>query len=301
MRFALLLLGCAAACSHGSGPAADGGAADLAAAATGDFANPTRVTIVGWSDDAMEPFLSRDGRYLLFNNSNDPSVDTNLHFAERVDDLTFQYRGPIGGVNTTSLDAVASEDDAGTFYFISTRSYSTTQSTIYRGAFVDGNVSGVALVGGVPALGTGHVIFDAVVSADGGTLAFAEGVFDSAGGPRSADIVLANGSAGGAFARVPNSAVTLQAINLPGGIQYAPLFSASKLELYFTRLVGTDATIFGASRASTSAPFDAPRALAAISGFAEAPTLSVDEKSLYYHAHDPANGGKLAIYRVTRP
>jgi len=43
----------------------------------------------------MEPFITRDGRYLLFNNSNDPLVDTNLHYAERIDDLTFAYRGEI--------------------------------------------------------------------------------------------------------------------------------------------------------------------------------------------------------------
>jgi hypothetical protein len=289
------VLVCAAACSR-SASVADGGAPD-AAMGGGEFANPERVTIVGWSDDAMEPFISRDGRYLFFNNSNDPSVDTNLHYAERIDDLTFQYRGEIGGVNTTALDAVASEDDVGTFYLISNRSYATTQSTIYRGAFTNGSVSGVALVPGVPALATGRVIFDVVVTADGATLAFAEGLFDAAGGPHSADIILASGSASGAFARAPNSAATMQAVNAAGGTQYAPVFSASKLEIFFTRIVSGVPAIFGASRASSDAPFEAPRAIAAISGFAEAPTLSVDEKSLYYHFRD---GARFAIYRVTR-
>lgn len=36
------------------------------------FADPERVTIQGYDGDAMEPFLSRDGRFLLFNNRNDP-------------------------------------------------------------------------------------------------------------------------------------------------------------------------------------------------------------------------------------
>lgn len=292
------LLVLAAACSRGTSGGGDGGGMlDLAMGGGGDFASPARVTILGWSEDAMEPFISRDGRYLFFNNSNAPSVDTNLHYAERIDDLTFQYRAEIGGVNTTTLDAVASEDDAGRFYFISTRSYATTQSTIYRGAFSDGTVSGVELVAGVPALATGHVIFDAVVTADGATLAFADGVYDAAGGPHSADIVLAN-QAGGGFARVPDSAATMQAINVAGGIQYAPVLSASKLEIYFTRLEGTQAVIYGASRASSDAPFEAPRSIDAITGFAEAPTLSLDEKSLYYHALD---GARFAIYRVTRP
>ncbi len=57
------------------------------------FANPQRVTIQGYNDHAMEPFITRDGRYLLFNNLNQPSVNTNLHYAERIDDVTFEYMG----------------------------------------------------------------------------------------------------------------------------------------------------------------------------------------------------------------
>jgi hypothetical protein len=41
----------------------------------------------------MEPFVSRDGKFLLFNNSNDPGNDTNLHFARGVDDLHWTYGG----------------------------------------------------------------------------------------------------------------------------------------------------------------------------------------------------------------
>jgi hypothetical protein len=61
------------------------------------FAAPERVTIRGYDGDAMEPFVTRDARYLLFNNRNDPRTDTNVHFAERVDDLTFIYRGASRG------------------------------------------------------------------------------------------------------------------------------------------------------------------------------------------------------------
>jgi len=60
------------------------------------FSNPERITIRGYSDHAMEPFISRDGRYLFFNNSNDPSVNTNLHYAERINDLTYEYKGEVG-------------------------------------------------------------------------------------------------------------------------------------------------------------------------------------------------------------
>ena len=150
---------------------------------------------------------------------------------------------------------------------------------------------------GVAASGTGHVIFDVVVSADGGTLAYADGLFTAMGGPETADIVLAE-LAGAGFAPSPTSATTMQAVNLAGGVQYAPVFSASQLELYFTRIVGTSRPSSAATRASSDEPFSAPQQLAAITGFAEAPTLSLDEKSLYYHELD---GTLFTIYRVTRP
>jgi hypothetical protein len=41
----------------------------------------------------MEPFITRDGHFLFFNNSNNPRVDTNLYWATRIDDLTFQFAG----------------------------------------------------------------------------------------------------------------------------------------------------------------------------------------------------------------
>ena len=61
------------------------------------YADPQPVMIEGYGGDVMEPFLTRDGRTLFFNNSNHPAVDTNLHYAERVDDLRFLYRGEVRG------------------------------------------------------------------------------------------------------------------------------------------------------------------------------------------------------------
>src|SRR5262245_51215254 len=90
------------------------------------FGNPERITIRGNSDHAMEPFIARDGRYLFFNNSNDPSVNTNLHYAERINDLTFEYKGEVAGVNTRALEGVPTMDKNGDFYFVSTRSYKET-------------------------------------------------------------------------------------------------------------------------------------------------------------------------------
>jgi hypothetical protein len=119
------------------------------AASADGFSDPEPVQIVGYSGDAMEPFISRDGKYLFFNNRNDPGVDTNLHWADNVDGKTFRYRGEIQGVNTRSLEGVPSMDRAGTFYFISPRSYDRTLSTIYHGQFNNGRVENVELLEGL--------------------------------------------------------------------------------------------------------------------------------------------------------
>src|SRR5262249_29208167 len=82
------------------------------------FGNPERVTIRGYNDHAMEPFITRDGRYLFFNNSNDPSTNTNLYYGERIDDVTFEFKGEIAGINTRALEAVPTMDRNGNLYFV---------------------------------------------------------------------------------------------------------------------------------------------------------------------------------------
>src|SRR5271155_4414722 len=96
----------------------------------GVFTNPQPVTIVGYSQDAMEPFISPDGNYLFFNSSNS-LPQTNLYYATAVDEtgLTFQFQGEIGGANASGLNAVASMYVNNAFYFVSNRSYAQTLST----------------------------------------------------------------------------------------------------------------------------------------------------------------------------
>jgi hypothetical protein len=99
------------------------------------YVDPEAVTIVGYSGSAMEPFISPDGRFLFFNNENDPAINTNLHFARRTGTRTFQYLGELPGVNSPSLDAVPSIDSAGHFYFTTLRDYDRTGDSIYTGHF----------------------------------------------------------------------------------------------------------------------------------------------------------------------
>jgi hypothetical protein len=154
------------------------------------YDKPEQVTLRGYDDDSMEPFLTRDGRYLLFNNLNQPSVNTNLHYAERKDDLRFEYKGELEGVNTPALEGVPTMDKNHALYFVSPRSYDKTFSTIYRGKFADGKVSDVELVPGISRKQPGIVNFDVDVSPDGKTLYFVDAKFAN-GNPVTADLVIA--------------------------------------------------------------------------------------------------------------
>lgn len=269
----------------------------LAAATDGkDFGHPERVTIRGYSGDAMEPFVTRDGRYLLFNNRNDPTVVTNLHYASRLDDTTFQYEGEIEGANTPALEAAPTMDRDNTLYFVSTRSYTQTFSTIYRGHFSNGHVSGVELVPGVSRARPGTVNLDVEISADGDTLYLVDSQFVG-GAPQSAEIVIAV-RRGEGFERQYDSSRIMEKVNTDA-LQYAPCISSDGLTLFFTRAQRglRDPAIYMATRHNTSLPFGRPARLTSIDGFVEAPALSPDERSLYYHKKD---GGRFVIYRVTR-
>lgn len=263
------------------------------------FGEPQLVAIRGYQGDAMEPFITKDGRYLLFNNRNDPKIDTKLLFAERVDDLTFDYRGELEGANTSALEGVPSVDRHGNLFFVSTRSYAETLSTIYRGRFGQGRVSGIELVAGISLRQRGMVTFDAEVSADGSTLFVADGRFAGGHVPETADIDIAVRDGAG-FRRLPGARDLLRNVNT-AALEYAPAVSGDLLELFFTRLEGSARSprtaILRAVRPDAGAPFGAPQRLASITGFVEAPSLSGDGRSLYYHRLD---GGRFVILRVAR-
>ena len=258
-----------------------------------------RITIRGYDGDAMEPFITRDGRYLLFNNRNDPAEKTDLHWATRVDDLTFDYKGKINGANTdNALEGVANMDRNGTLYFISTRSYEKSLSTIYRGKFVNGRVSDVEIVPGISRMEMGMVNFDAEISPDGNTLYFVDGRFAFGGLPKTADIVIAERD-GDTFHRSADSDKIMQNVN-SAVLEYAPCISADGLTLFFTRLrngLGGEPSIYMAQRSGSGEPFGPSLKLDALEGFVEAATLSPDEKSIYYHRRE---GEKFVLYRVTR-
>jgi Tol biopolymer transport system component len=302
--FAIMLLMLCAACTTRADDSVSSADAPEAKHNFGVFTNPEPVTISGgyMGGDAMEPFVSPDGQYLFFNNSNSAPT-TNLYYATRINDVTFQYVGEILGANVPgALTAVPSMDINNIFYFISNRSYGQTFSTIYSGIFSGGSLSNVALVQGVSKNKLGDVNFDQCISQDGGTLYFVDGVFNGGSVPKAASIAIAR-RRGNHFVRLKNSAEIMRKINTHD-LNYAPDVSKSGLEFFFTRIPIQNSqpkpppVIYTATRSSTSKPFGAPRKIEAITGFAEAPALSPDEKSLYFHLQV---NGTFVIYRVTRP
>lgn len=260
------------------------------------FAGPFPVTITGYDSDAMEPFLTRDGLHLLFNNRNGPTDSTDLHIAARVNDSTFTYLGRLTSLNSTVLDAVPTGATDGTLYFVSLRAYDSTFSTIFSATLTGATASAPARVASISTGGGGLLDFDVDVSADGQSLIVARGRFTGGALPAEADLRLFSRS-GGAFVAAPTSTTAFTAINSPA-LEYAPALTANGLELCFTRFdPAGQPVLMLAERASLTDPWSTPRRIRGPAGLVEAGTWSPDARTLYYHA---SVNGRYVIRRLTR-
>lgn len=257
------------------------------------FRQPVKVNVNGYDDHIMEPFLSRDGTVLFFNNLNQSGVNTNLHYASRVNDSTFNYSGELEGVNSDYLDGVPSMDGSNTFFFVSTRNYDLTYSTIYFGNFQHGIVSDISLVEDLSMNIAGWLNFDAEISKDGNFLYFVDGRFDANGGPYESDLVLAERD-GDTFQRTDLR--ILENINT-NSLEYAACISSDMLELYFTRVEASIPQIFVATRNAIEDPFNRPYKIKEITGFVEAPTISADDSIIYFHKFE---NEKFVLYMVRK-
>lgn len=266
------------------------------------FDSPEKVTIIGYSGSAMEPFISRDGAYLFFNNFGGPT-GKDLFYATFIDETTYQFQGAITAINTAAVDGVPTMDTAYTFYYVTTANYNPpdTYDTLYRGTWNGSTVTDSAALAGLALTTPGIISFDIEISADGTTIYFADGDFSGGKGfPETADIVIAV-DRGNGFVRDPKSETITANLNTTD-LEYASCVSGDGLELFFTRLnIDTLQTwIYRSTRPEIGSAFAAPELIDTIDGFVEAPTLSPDEQSLYYHRLN-TDTGLFEIYRVTRP
>ena len=217
-----------------------------------EYTEEAAVTIRGYEADAMEPFITRDGRYLFFNSLNDGQT-TSLYYARRENDTTFAFQGEMGGVNGSPphLDAVASMDENDIFYVVSTRNYPTEIRNYLSGRFENGLVRELAPVEGdfyirSPA---GWIVMDAEISEDGGSLYYVNA-------------------------------------------RFAPATSSGAGDLYFTRIrKGTLVTELCVSVLDTEqGVYSTPKRVEMPGEAVEAPTLTSDGTRIYYHKKLPSDG-----------
>ena len=261
-------------------------------AAPEEFDTPLLVRIEGYEDNAMEPFVSRDGEWLFFNNRNEPEDQTDLHYARRVNDREFVYQGLIQDANSTSLDGVASLDTRGNFYFISPRNYENSRNTLWQGRFQSGRLTDLQEVGGdISRYKPLWLNMDAEISANGNRLYVVENEWRLfGGGIKSSNIFVARRARNGEFFRTSQLDQIMTAINT-SDLEYAPALTPDELTLYFTRVDPLlarkgDNSAFGiwvAQRSNVNDPFGAPVKIEAIEGFVEAPTIAEDGCAIYFH------------------
>jgi hypothetical protein len=244
---------------------------------------PEPVRIEGFSDEAMEPFISRDGRYLFWNSRNDPGANTTIHYAEN-DRGVFVYRGILLGTTSYDLDATPTMAGDGRFCFVSTREYRRALLTVFCGAFDGKRVVSPTAQASLPGQRLGRIIFDVEYAADGKSLIFAEGTFSGDAVPDDADLFMATVGTRG-FERSQYSPAIFGNVNTDD-LEYAPALSEDGLTLYFTRVTGfwmfRKPHLFRATRASLDEPFGKPQQMKELEGFVEGPSLAADG-TLYFH------------------
>jgi len=258
------------------------------------------VEIEGYKDDAMEPCISLDGKYLFFNNSNE-KADTHIYFAKRIAGNRFHYEGLLTGTRSKSRDMAPSIDRKNHIYFTSLRSFDADRKSIYSGTWHPNQVSNVSAVGGDISPKEPFVVnMDSCISPDGNILILSRAVFLFSKNPGKSDLLIASRALDGTFYLNRLLQNTIKALNT-SALEYAPAITDDLRELYFTRChKDGNEPVFEtmvARRAHLDQPFGPPQRLSAIEGFAEAPSLTLDKRELFYHKRI---GNVFRICMVTR-
>jgi len=201
-----------------------------------EFINERKVEITGYSSDVMEPFISKDGNYLFFNNLQGISRKE-LYYVERVDDITFEFKGEIQGVNSADVDGNPTMDENNNFYFISTRDLNKGIKTIYSGIFNNGIVTGLHQINGTINISTPLWINMGVEISKIGNILFTSNAKFNIGEnfPNKGNIRFAIRNE--SEFNIPNNETDILAnINTDAAIEYAGELSANELELFYSQV-----------------------------------------------------------------
>ncbi len=266
------------------------------------FVRNAEVRILGYDGDAMEAFISRDGRYMFFNSQHDAATNKDIYYAERIDDYTFQFKGEVGNVNTNAVDGVPTMDRDGNFFYVSVHAYRPGNLvTVYRGKFEDGAVEDIRPVPGLSLGKPGWVNMDIEISADGRTLYLTQTWFGDGDPPTKSYFFYAE-KAGDIFVPQDDSPEIFKQIN-KDEVVYGATISNDELEILYTRMVGKGGArkveSLRATRPGKNSPFGRPKVIKNITGFAEAPALTDDGRLIYYHKKNPPDG-EFRLYVLHR-
>jgi len=294
-----------------------------------EWGNTQYVQLAGYTynySQAMEPFLSRDGRYLFWNSRNvganvslQVGVFVNSTYIKYLDEMTGQANSPI-----PHLDAVPSMDMNNNFYWVSTRDYPQNPQNLQTGVF-DAPTHGIPRASHVE--GSFYhsnadccwICMDQEINEDGSILFFSNAFFPFPPGPipSFSNISLAIRAEDGTWMEHPNAVKIMETVNNvvdPMQLRYSPAsLGKESLELYFTVRVSEDVVsgIFVAKRASADdvfGPVERLRLETNGPGFKvylepEAPTISSDGKLLMFNRMD-CNGKYgchyINIYKMDR-
>ena len=266
------------------------------------FINPRRVVIKDNPYNAMEPFITRDGNILFFNSytKDTPKSNKNIYYATRIDDVTFQFKGEVKGINSEEVDGVPTMDIHGNFYYVSTVDYNEKNnfSTVYKGKFINGEVLNISALSELSLKKPGWLNMDVEISADGRTLYATQTLFQGKSWPIESYFFSAQ-LEDGSFKIDEDSEKIFSSINTKY-LEYAASITTDELELFFTRTdvkKGPTFATYHTTRPNKSAAFEIPTKINAITGFSEAPAITNDGHLLYYHKHDE---GRFYIYVLER-
>ena len=267
------------------------------------FVNNTEVRILGYDSDAMEAFMSRDGRYMFFNSQGGADGNKDIYYAERIDDYTFRFKGEVANINTSAVDGVPTMDRDGNFYFVSTHAYRPSNLvTVYRGQFEDGAIKNVRPIPELSLNKPGWLNMDIEISADGQTLYSTQTWFGD-GNPPTKSYFFHAKKVGDKFVPQDDSAEIFKHINRDE-VVYAATISNDELEILYTRMVRTGGAAkvesLRATRPEKNSPFGQPKVIKAITGFSEAPALSDDGRLIYYHKKSGRPGSVFKLYALHR-
>ena len=272
------------------------------------YQNPQSVQIDGYNDDCMEPFITGDGNYLLFNNSNSCLVDTHIHLCKRISKNHFRHLGLLPGSVSKSKDMAPTIDAHGNLFYTCLLTYEKDGHSIYRGNFADEKLQNISLPeGDISPHKPAEINMDCDVSKDGNTLILSRAHFANyLLPPDKSDLVLAE-KREGKFAFDTKRQLVLSALNTDS-LEYAPCQTSDQLELYFTRASKKSVAgnpnkyepylrLMVARRKDRYSDYDEPERISPLTGFIEAPTITDDKQELFFHKK---MGEKFRIFCATR-